>query len=91
MKTDLERTFSNFMAGMASVSRHTMSASVSSTERHVDEAGRIFEGQLYKFTNVVKGWQYRYEFPYGFSWYNVQSIKYACSYQVLLLKYVLIM
>lgn len=37
-----------------------MSASVSSTERHVDEAGRIFEGQLYKFTNVVKGWQYRW-------------------------------
>jgi hypothetical protein len=62
MKTDLERTFSNFMA---SVSRpHTLSSSTTSAERHVDEVGRIFEGQLYKFTNVVKGWQYRYDNQY---------------------------
>ena len=59
MKSDFERSFSNFMA---SVSRpHTSPASQSGGgERHGDEVGRIFEGQLYKFTNVVKGWQYRF-------------------------------
>ena len=66
MKSDFERTFSSFMA---SVSRPTTlpspSASTTSSERHVhhpqhdDPVGRIYEGQLYKFTNVVKGWQYR--------------------------------
>ena len=58
MKSDFERTFSSFMA---SVSRpHILSSAGANPERHSEDVGRIFEGQLYKFTNVVKGWQYRY-------------------------------
>jgi len=65
MKSEIERTFSSFMA---SVSRPTSVSSPSSSltsERHIyhpqhdEPVGRIYEGQLYKFTNVVKGWQYR--------------------------------
>lgn len=71
MKSDFERTFSNFSNFMASVSRPTSVASPSqssSSDRHFhhpqhdDPMGRIYEGQLYKFTNVVKGWQYRLQF-----------------------------
>jgi len=56
MKSEIERTLSNFMA---SVSRPQLVSSPSSLEKSSEETGSIFEGQLSKFTNVVKGWQYR--------------------------------
>lgn len=56
MKSDFERTFSNLMASVSSSSRPNTLTSSGSLERSKD----VFEGQLYKFTNVVKGWQYRW-------------------------------
>jgi hypothetical protein len=56
MKSEIERTFTNFMA---SVSRPQLGSTPSSVEKLPEETGSIFEGQLSKFTNVVKGWQYR--------------------------------